>query len=63
MGVVGGQNDAESPSTGVYSRVVVPLGHSPKRVDCTRLHELEIERLRMELELARMGLGEPGKAP
>lgn len=40
-----------------YGRLVVPLGRKPKRLDCTKLYELEIERLRLELELTKMGVG------
>lgn len=34
-----------------YARVVIPLGTRPKRIDCSQIFELEIERLRKELEL------------
>lgn len=37
-------------SYGVYARIVIPLGADPKRIDCTQLYALEIERLRAELE-------------
>jgi hypothetical protein len=37
-----------------YVRVTIPLGQRPSRLDCSRLYELEIERLRRELELLRM---------
>jgi len=43
-------------SASVYARVVIPLGRKPKRIDCSQLYELEIARLRYELELARMGM-------
>ena len=42
-------------NAGVYGRVVVPLGRKPKRIDCTGLYTLEIERLRAEIEMMRMG--------
>ena len=38
-----------------YARVTVPLGKQPKRIDCSRVYELEIERLREEVALLRMG--------
>lgn len=38
----------------VYMRVTVPLGKKPKRIDCTKLYRLEIERLREELALLKM---------
>ena len=40
-----------------YMRLIIPLGRKPQRVDCTRLYQVEIDRLRYELELARMGHG------
>jgi hypothetical protein len=37
-----------------YARVTIPLGAQPKRLDCSRIYELEIERLRQEIELLKM---------
>jgi hypothetical protein len=37
-----------------YARVTVPLGKQPKRIDCSRVYELEIDRLREEVALLRM---------
>ena len=52
QGVNGGQANGI-----VYGRIVVPLGRKPKRLDCSSLYALEIERLRHELRLAKMGGG------
>lgn len=41
--------------------MVVPIGRTPKRVDCSRLYELEVERLQLELKLLKMGLGADGQ--
>lgn len=58
VGVMGNPSTATgSSSASVYGRVVVPLNSPRKRVDCTRLYELEVERLKVELELLKMGLG------
>lgn len=38
-----------------YVRVTVPLGRRPARIDCSRLYELEIARLRREVELLKLG--------
>lgn len=38
-----------------YVRVIVPLGYRPKRLDCIRLYEMELRRLRQELEMMQMG--------
>ncbi len=56
VGVMGNP-DSTVNSTALYGRVVVPLNSPRKRVDCTRLYELEVERLRVELELLKMGMG------
>ena len=44
------------PSTGAtaYARLTIPLGQRPRRIDCTRLYELEIGRLRREIEMLRL---------
>jgi hypothetical protein len=44
----------------VYARVVINLDAQDYNIDCGRLFELEIERLRLELEQAKlMGVGKP----
>ena len=53
MGVIGTNDIFDRESTALYGRVTIPLGKRPKRVDCTRLYELEVSRLQMELELMR----------
>lgn len=37
-------------SFGVYARVIIPLTGSKKRVDCNRLYDLEVQKLRLEIE-------------
>lgn len=59
LGVIGAQDVYSRDTAAVYGRIVVPLGKRPKRVDCTKLYDLEITRLKMELELMRMGMGVP----
>jgi hypothetical protein len=39
-----------------YARVIIPIGPSPKRLDCSRLYDLEIERLKAEIEMLKVGL-------
>jgi hypothetical protein len=39
-----------------YARLIIPLGRRPTRIDCAALYELEIERLRREIELLSIGL-------
>ena len=60
-GVISSPGQSNSDFSGaVYTRLVIPLGGWKKRLDCASLYELEIQRLRMELDLARMGLsGQP----
>lgn len=37
-----------------YVRVTIPLGKRAERIDCTRMYELEIARMRREIELLRL---------
>ena len=62
MGVVGSGGNEDAPGAGaVYGRVIVPLGRKPGRIDCTALYDLEIQRLRLELQLTKMGLSNTGR--
>jgi hypothetical protein len=61
VGVIRG-NGTDSRDLATYGRLVIPLGRQPKRLDCARLYELEVQRLQMELRLAKMGLGAGGTA-
>ncbi len=64
MGVIGSQDFFSRESSALYGRIVVPLGKRARRVDCTRLYELEISRMKMEIELLRMGTMMPmGEGP
>jgi hypothetical protein len=62
FGIVGGDLSNYATSGGAeqsaigYARIIVPLGASPKRLDCARLYDLEIARLRAEIELLKVGL-------
>lgn len=38
----------------LYARVTIPLGKRPQRLDCSRLYELEIARLRQQVEMLTM---------
>lgn len=38
----------------VYVRLTIPLGQRPERLDCTRLYEMELTRLREEIALLKM---------
>lgn len=55
VGVIGKQSSSDDNA--YYGRVVVPLGKAPKRLNCASLYELEIQRLKLELELAKAGMG------
>lgn len=64
MGVVGnGAYDDEPGAGAVYGRLIVPLGKQPRRIDCTALYDLEIQRLRLEIQLTRMGVSNPVAPP
>lgn len=65
LGVVGGDlstygalNDGTAaPQSAIgYARIVVPLGAAPKRLDCTALYDLEIRKLKQEIEMLKIGL-------
>ncbi|QPC90888.1 hypothetical protein [Mesorhizobium sp. INR15] len=60
LGVIRGNNQSDN-GVATYGRVVIPIGRQPKRVDCGRLYELEVERLQLELKLLKMGLGGDGQ--
>lgn len=38
----------------LYGRVTIPLGKKPTRIDCSRVYELEIERLQAEVAMLKM---------
>jgi hypothetical protein len=62
VGVIRGNSNGQSNSdVATYGRVVIPIGRTPKRVDCSRLYELEVERLQLELKLLKMGIGTDGQ--
>jgi hypothetical protein len=57
MGVLGTpETSGVNGSAAAYGRLVIPFGAKPGRIDCTQLYNLEIARLKMELEIAKMGL-------
>lgn len=37
-----------------YARITIPLGRRPSRIDCSRLYELEITRMKREIELLKL---------
>ena len=39
-----------------YARVIIPIGPAPKRLDCARLYEMEIARLKAQIEMLKVGL-------
>lgn len=62
VGVIRG-NGSLNDEYATYGRVVVPLSRSPKRLDCARLYELEVQRLQLELKLLKMGLNPDAAVP
>ncbi|MDX8529005.1 hypothetical protein RFM68_31525 [Mesorhizobium sp. MSK_1335] len=63
LGIIRGNNSSNQANSDIatYGRVVIPIGRTPKRIDCSRLYELEVERLQLELKLLKMGLGADGQ--
>ena len=62
MGVIGTEDPFGRDSASLYGRVTIPLGKKPKRVDCTRLYEMELQRLQLELEMLRVAQ-QPQESP
>lgn len=60
IGVAKTENDTQSFTNGssgtIYGRLIIPIGKKPKRLDCIRLYELELQRLRSEIEYLSMEL-------
>lgn len=66
LGIAGGDlsspYDDYDPETGppqsavAYARVIIPLGEAPVRLNCARLYELEIQKLKAEIEMLKVGL-------
>ena len=49
----GTQLDGGNQGT-AYARITMPLGRKPSRIDCSRLYELELARMKREIELLEM---------
>lgn len=62
VGVIANPNDLKATQS-AYGRLVIPLAMPRKRLDCTELYKLEIERLRVELQLMQMGIGRSVETP
>lgn len=57
VGMIGNQGTSSvEESASVYGRIVIPLGAPKGRVDCRELYNLEVERLKMEIKLLKMGI-------
>ena len=39
-----------------YARVTIPIGARPRRIDCNQVYDLEIAKLKREVELLRLGV-------
>lgn len=64
FGVAGGDLDTYTDPTTTpgnqsaigYARIIIPIGQAPKRLDCARLYDLEISRLKAEIQMLKVGL-------
>ena len=56
VGIIGSPEQMQNGNLSHYGRIVIPLGRKPKRLDCSKLYNLEIQRLQIELRLMQMGL-------
>lgn len=50
-----GTNQGGNEALG-YARVTLPIGKQPPRLDCSRLYELEIARMKREIELLKLAV-------
>lgn len=39
-----------------YARVTIPIGRRPQRIDCSQVFDLEVARLKREIELLKLGV-------
>lgn len=44
------QATAMANDVGLYARVIIPISNDEPRMDCTRLYDLEVQRMELELE-------------
>ncbi|MDB5541857.1 MAG: hypothetical protein JWQ89_3584 [Devosia sp.] len=51
-----GSDNGAPQSAVAYARVIIPLGEAPTRLNCARLYELEIQKLKSEIEMLKVGL-------
>lgn len=49
-------NDSRDKEAMAYVRMTIPIGRKPDRIDCSKIYELELDKLRREVELLRMGV-------
>ena len=56
VGIIGNPDTGSAAGISHYGRLVVPIGKKSKRLDCSRLYNLEVQRLELELRLMQMGL-------
>lgn len=47
--------DTRDKEAMAYVRMTIPLGRRPDRIDCSKIYELELDKLRREVELLRLG--------
>lgn len=48
-------NDTRDKEATAYARVTIPLGPKPKRIDCSQIYEMELTKLKREVELLKLG--------
>lgn len=49
-----GYNENNGDEALGYARVIVPIGRKPARIDCSRMYELEISRMKREIDLLKL---------
>ena len=49
-------SDTPGRQSTAYARVTIPIGPRPKRIDCSEVYQLELAKLRREVELLKLGV-------
>ncbi len=63
VGIIGNPDQVNTEASfSAYGRLVIPLGRTAPRLDCSLLYDLEVQRLAIELKLSQLGLNR-GFAP
>ena len=49
-------SDNRANEATAYARVTIPIGPKPRRIECSQVFDLEIAKLKREIELLKLGV-------